>query len=538
LEAAVLAGYPGTIASAWQQMGRAGRRQGKSLAVLVASPEPVDQYLVTHPEYLFERSPEHALVNPDNPVILANHLSCAAAELPFVAADGFGRAPGLPAALDFLAEAGELYYANGRYLWAGEGYPAGDLSLRAGQPDRLLVQMPGADGRPQVIGEMDRAGAAHLLYPGAIYMHLGETYLVERLDWEAGAAAVRPVEVDFYTRPSIGEDVEVLAEHAACGFPPGPLSAGDASVPAAAEGGGNGYVLPAASNAAPGTADAAGRGGDLARAHFGWGDVRVIGRMNGYRTLRRYTNELLSFTPLEMPEEVLETAACWIALGPDFVEALRAEGAWLSSPNDYGPSWPAQRAAARARDGFRCQVCGAAEGNEALPANRREHDVHHKIPLRAFVAHAELRPGLPPELAWQAANRLENLVTLCPACHHRAEAHVRLHSGLGGLAALLSGVAPLFLMCDPRDLGVITEAQAPATGLATITIYEKVPAGVGYAAELYKLMPELLAAAAELLARCPCEQGCPSCVGPVLDHEYALDAKALTRTLLARLLAG
>jgi DEAD/DEAH box helicase domain-containing protein len=272
-------------------------------------------------------------------------------------------------------------------------------------------------------------------------------------------------------------------------------------------------------------------------AELAWGDVRVVSKATGYRILRRYSNEVLGFGRIDLPEQVLETAGCWLALESAFVEGLKAEGLWLSAPNDYGPDWPAQRAAARARDGFRCQACGVPEPAASSPASLREHDVHHKIPLRAFVADPTLRPGLPPELAYQAANTLENLVTLCPACHRRAEAGVRLRSGLGGLATLLAGVAPLFLMCDPRDLGLVAEPQAPGSGLPTLTLYEKVPAGVGYAAQLYELMPELLLAARDVVAGCPCRQGCPSCVGPVLDHPYALDTKALTAALLERLCA-
>jgi DEAD/DEAH box helicase domain-containing protein len=501
LEAAVLSGYPGTIASTRQQMGRAGRRQGTAVAILVATPNPIDQYLMAHPEYLFGRSPEHALLNPDNPVILAGHLACAAAELPFAAGEGFGGAPEVAAALDFLADAGELYASGSRYYWSGDGYPAAAISLRATSPDRVVIQTRDEVGRPQAIGELERAGVPRLLYENAIYIHAGETYLVEHLDLEAGLAIVQPVQVDYYTRPSIAEDVEVLSQRASFSFS-GREPKGD-----------------------PGQGD----------AHIAWGDLRVKTRATGYRLIRRYTNEVLGFGQIDLPEQVLETAGCWLVLMSRLVDELKSEGAWLSDPNDYGPQWPAQRVAVRARDGFRCQACGAPEPATPSPGGRREHDVHHKIPFRSFVADPSLRPGLPPELAWQAANRLDNLVTLCPTCHRRAEAGVRLHSGLGGLAALLAAVAPFFLMCDPHDLGVSAEPQAPGSGLPTVTIYEKVPAGVGYAAQLYEMMPDLLRAAYDLVSNCSCQSGCPSCVGPVLDHEYALDAKFLSASLLAKL---
>jgi DEAD/DEAH box helicase domain-containing protein len=577
LEAAVLAGYPGTIASARQQMGRAGRRQSAAAAMLVATAGALDQYILAHPEYLLECSPEHALLNPDNAIILAEHLACAAAELPIEAGESWGHCdvmlsgpPGQsplhgqeseasPSAtrdsvnrlLADLVAAGRLYHAGDRFYWAGEGSPSAAVSLRSSSPDRVVIQATGAGGKPQVIGEVDRFSVPLLLYEGAVYLHEGATYLVERLDWDAGIAQVRPAEVDFYTRPSIGEEVV-------------PLRIVDGGLSKT-------VTLQIPQSAIPNP-----------QSQIYWGDVRVVSRATGYKIVRRTTNELLGFGQIDLPEQALETTACWLIFSEALIEELKAAGEWFSDPNDYGPNWPAQRDAARARDGFRCQGCGApdapqtrracpelVEGVSAPPCLRPaataahrgpsapgwpgearenpsglgQHHVHHKIPFRAFVADPGLRPDLPPELAWQAANRLENLVTLCPACHHRAEMGVRIRSGLGGVANLLAGVAPLYLMCDPRDLGMVVEPQASGSELAqipvrgpTITIYEKVPGGVGYAEELYRLMPELLQAAYDLVTGCPCAHGCPSCVGPVLEHEYALDTKALAAAVLAKCL--
>lgn len=145
-----------------------------------------------------------------------------------------------------------------------------------------------------------------------------------------------------------------------------------------------------------------------------------------------------------------------------------------------------------------------------------------------------MRQGLTADQAWRVANRLENLVTLCPACHRRAEAAVRIRTGLGGVAALLVGVAPLFLMCDSRDLGVVADPQDPATGAPAITVYEKVPGGIGYAEQLALSLPQLLRAAQETVNGCPCTTGCPGCVGPILEHEYALNAKDLAKALLEK----
>jgi DEAD/DEAH box helicase domain-containing protein len=129
-------------------------------------------------------------------------------------------------------------------------------------------------------------------------------------------------------------------------------------------------------------------------------------------------------------------------------------------------------------------------------------------------------------------------VTLCAACHSRAEAGVRIRSGLGGLAVLLAGVAPLYLMCDPHDLGTMVEPKAPRSEMPTIILYEKVPFGVGYAQALYASLPDLLRASLDLVTHCSCERGCPACVGPILDHEYSLDTKALTASLLRSLDPG
>ena len=493
LDAAVLAGYPGTVASARQQMGRAGRRQGSSVGVLVAGGGAMDQYVLTHPEWLLARSPEHARINPDNTVILAHHLACAAAEMPIERGEAFlGNLPGAAIdLLDDLVEAGQLYRSGSRYYWAGDGSPANGLSLRTAGPDRVIIQTVDEQSRPQVIGELERESAPILLYEGAIYLHEGQTYLVEQMDWEGGIARVRPTEVDFYTRPISSEKIEVLATKDE------PRTTNDDA------------VQPSASS-----------------LQSAWGDVCVTSQTTGYKIIRRTTQEVLGFGQVDLPEQMLDTQACWLICTKELIERLKVVGAWFSDPNEYGANWPAQRDAARARDHYHCQGCGMVE----MPG--RQHDVHHRIPFRAFLADPTLRGGLAQEYAWQAANVLENLISLCPACHRQAEAGVRIRSGLGGAATLLAGVAPIFLMCDPRDLGLLAEPQNATSGLPTITLYERVPGGVGYAEQLYESMPDLLRAAYDLVMKCPCERGCPACVGPVLEHEYALDTKSLATALL------
>jgi len=477
LDACVMAGYPGTVASTWQQAGRAGRRAGLSVAVLVASALPMDQYLIAHPRYFFGQPVEQCLLDPDNLVVLANHLACAAFELPFEAGEPFGGFEAASAVLDVLVEEGTLHRGNGRYTWIGEGYPAGRLSLRTGDPDNIVIQDASAD-RPQVVGQMDRPSAPVLIHEGAVYLHRGATYVVESLEWDEGIARVRAAELDYYTRASATTDVSIV------------------------------QTL--------GTRPAA-------RASHAWGEVVVTTCATGYRKIRRYTHEVLAWAPIDLPEQALRTIGYWLTLSEGLTTRLQEAGI-LPPPADYGPNWPAQRDAARARDGYLCRQCGAPE------RNGHQHDVHHVTPFRAFG----YVPGVND--LYKLANRLENLVTLCPACHRRVERARGARGALSGLAHLLRGLAPLYLICDPHDLGSAVQAAAPDTGLPTITLYDRAPGGAGLSARLYEMHQELLEAALEVVGRCPCVDGCPACVGPIGDAEAG--TKALTHRLLQALWEG
>ena len=201
LDIAVMAGYPGTIASTWQRAGRAGRRQGRSAAVMVASSAPIDQFVVRNPSYFFDASPEHALVNPDNLHILLDHVKCAAFELPFAVEEGFGREP-VQAILQLLSEEGFVHLVEdgsspGQWNWTNESYPADAVSLRSISSDNFVVvdMTRGAD----IIGETDYTSALSTLHEKAIYLVEGRLFQVERLDIEGRKAYVRRVECDYYT---------------------------------------------------------------------------------------------------------------------------------------------------------------------------------------------------------------------------------------------------------------------------------------------------------------------------------------------------
>jgi len=486
LDACVMTGYPGSIASVWQQAGRAGRRVETSVAALVASPLPLDQYLITHPHYFFGQPVEQALLNPDNLFVLVNHLACAAFELPFESSENFGRFTDTAKVLDVLVEDRLLHHSKGRYTWIGEGYPAGRFSLRTSASDDVVIQDV-SQTPPQAIGQMDRPSVPVLLHEGAVYLHGGETYVVESLDWDAGLARVRSDDLDYYTRASSTTDVQVLEVYSSS-----PVEVDED------QGGGEG------SDEAMGVAHA-------------YGALLTATRATGYRKIKRYTHETLAWAAIDLPEQELHTVGYWLTLSWKLTAYLQETGVLLP-PIDYGPNWSAQREAARARDGRRCRRCGAPE------REGRQHDVHHIIPFRTF--------GYTPEVNdfYKLANQLENLITLCPSCHRRAERTRGARGALSGLAYLLRNLAPLRLMCAPGDLGSAVQACAPESGLPTVTLYDRAPGGIGLSAQLYEIHTELLAAALDTVRQCPCADGCPACVGPAGDTGSG--AKALTRRLL------
>jgi DEAD/DEAH box helicase domain-containing protein len=475
LGAAVVAGYPGTIASLWQQVGRAGRRSEISAAVLVASAAPLDQFVANHPGYLFERSPEMGLINPDNLAILLRHLRCAAFELPFTPGERFGSYGDVRPLLDFLVEEGELHAGGDKYHWIADGYPAEGVSLRSSSDETVVIQaMTG--GRPEVIGEVDSTTAPVLLHEGAVYIHEGRTYLVEKLDWENALATVQPAEVDYYSDAAERVEMDVIEVYDADEHQP-------------------------------------------ARRANGW--VAITSQATSFRKVKRYTHETLGYGVIDLPARTYETSAYWLWLDPALVTRLETEGVLLP-PQEYGPSWPPARQAARARDGYVCRQCGAPQ------REGREHDVHHIRPFREFG----FIPG--ENHNDRLANDLENLITLCPSCHHRAEAARGQRSALGGLAYALGNIAPLYLMCDPRDLGVMTEVRARETRAPTITLYDRIPDGLGLAERLYERHAELLLAALDLVRACSCQEGCPACVGPTAPG--GAEVKVLTERLLGELL--
>jgi DEAD/DEAH box helicase domain-containing protein len=275
LDASVMAGYPGSIASTWQRAGRAGRRSGTSCAVMVASSAPLDQFIVQHPDYFFGRSPEHAYVQPDNLEILVNHLKCAAFELPLAPDERFGDVD-LPALCQRLAEAGFLHRSGAHWHWVQQAYPADTVSLRSVTSDNfVIVDTTGGtdgteDGEPEVIGEVDFSSALTTVHPKAIYLHQGQPYHVERLDFDQRKAYVKSVNVDYYTDAIRYTQVRVLE-----------------------------------------IAEEDQIAGPAAKAY---GDVLVRSQVVGFKKIKFFTNENVGAGKLELPENEMHTTAFWISL--------------------------------------------------------------------------------------------------------------------------------------------------------------------------------------------------------------------------------
>jgi DEAD/DEAH box helicase domain-containing protein len=275
LDAVVMAGYPGTIASTWQRAGRAGRRQTGSLAVMVASSAPVDQYVVEHPEYMFGRSPEHAYVNPDNLELLLSHLKCAVFELPLRTGERFGPHD-TEDLCSFLAEAGLLHRSGDAWHWTSDSYPADAVSLRSVSSDNFVVV--DITGEPKIVGEVSFTAALTTLHEKAIYLHEAKQFHVERFDYKERKAYVKKVDCDYYTDAIDYTQVRTLREFE------------KTAVVEHAE-----------------------------RVH---GDVRVNRQIVGFKKLKFYTGENVGAGQLSMPEQEMHTTAFWLHFAGPFLEAL------------------------------------------------------------------------------------------------------------------------------------------------------------------------------------------------------------------------
>jgi DEAD/DEAH box helicase domain-containing protein len=414
LDTVVMAGYPGTIAATWQRAGRAGRRNGSSCAVLVASSAPLDQFMVRHPDYFFGNTPEHAFIQPDNLEILLNHLKCAAFELPITPNERFGDVD-LPDLCERLAEAGFLHRAGENYHWTHEAYPADTVSLRSITSDNFVII--NITSEPEVIGEVDFSSALTTVHEKAIYLHGGQQYHVEHLDFKERKAYVKQVHVDYYTDAIRYTQVRVLEAAA--------TSRRETTLPSSC-------------------------------SH---GDVLVRSQIVGFKKIKFFTNENVGAGQLELPENEMHTTSYWITLERRLLESLPFS------------------------------VC-------------------------------------------------------------------ERQSGMFGLLHALESVATLLMMCDARDLGMAIGERPPGPGtqsddftrmrmedIATrnvkeffepnLYLFDAYPGGIGFSEPLFAAHDLLVHKTRELIAACPCKDGCPSCVGPAGD--LAPRAKEAALAILDRL---
>jgi DEAD/DEAH box helicase domain-containing protein len=311
LDAVVMAGYPGTIAGTWQRAGRAGRRSGSSCAVLVASSAPLDQFIVRHPDYFFGGTPEHAFIQPDNLEILINHLKCAAFELPIAPDERFGDVD-VADLCARLAEAGFLHRAGDRYHWTHEAYPADTVSLRSVTSDNFVIV--DTTGQPSVIGEVDYPSALTTVHEKATYLHGGQQYHVEHLDFKERKAYVKQVDADYYTDAIRYTQVRILE-----------IAAEANSIELEAQ------PCPERSrrNAAPhlGQIDPSALGELRAQLNryghsHSHGDVLVRSQVVGFKKIKFFTNENVGAGDLQLPENEMHTTSYWITLRRSLIESL------------------------------------------------------------------------------------------------------------------------------------------------------------------------------------------------------------------------
>lgn len=271
LQVCIMTGYPGSIASSWQQAGRAGRRHSESLVIMVASSSPLDQYIIEHPDYFFNKSPETARINPDNLIILIDHMKCAAYELPFKVGEQFG-AFETEEVLEYLVEERVLYQNGDKYYWMNDSFPAHNISLRSASQENIVIIDRSNIANVKVIGEMDRFSAMTLLHEEAIYLHQGTQFQVEMLDWEEKKAFVREVDVDYFTDANLAVELKVLEMDK------------------------QRYIN---------------------QLEVGYGDVSILAKATIFKKIKFDTHENIGSGPISLPEEELHTSSSWISIQGD-----------------------------------------------------------------------------------------------------------------------------------------------------------------------------------------------------------------------------
>jgi DEAD/DEAH box helicase domain-containing protein len=433
LSVSIMAGYPGSIASTWQQGGRAGRRQGAALVLLIASSSALDQFMAQHPEYFFGQTPESGIINPDNLAILASHVKCAAFELPFEDGEKFGRAE-VTDILRYLEESRILRHTGGRWYWSSERYPAEEISLRSASPENFVIL--NTSQKNEVIGEVDYESAPLLIHEEAIYIHQTRTFLIDQLNWDERIAYAREIQSDYYTDAQEKTDIQILreemSENVAEFFPTLPVEEERQTTAAEETGPDNVIPFPSEQVRLGGQVildegllfkgdrpmDEPDPGPGLIVRCFG--EVSVTTLAAKYKKIKFETHENVGYGDIHLPEQELQTEAYWLSFPESLVIDFRTRG-------------------------------------------------------------------------------------------------LDLGSGLHGLATLLLQVAPVFVMCDPKDIRPVAMVKSPHSQRPTVYLYDRYPGGIGICHLIYERHDQVVRAAMDRAGQCDCARGCPSCVGPTLE---------------------
>jgi DEAD/DEAH box helicase domain-containing protein len=368
LDVSIMAGYPGTVASFHQQGGRSGRKDRTSVSILIASNAPLDQYIAYHPEYLMERSPEAALINPQNVYILVDQVKCAAFELPFKKVEEYGGEE-IQDVLEYLEEKDVLHEEEGVYHWQDRSYPAENVSIRSADVGNFVI-IDRTHGARRVIGEMDRSSVPIMLHENAIYIHGSEQYTVVSVEWEKQTVWVEKSKVNYYTDAETKTDIKILERNREEDLPP--------------------YCALLC-------------------------DVLVRTVAVKYKKIKFGTHENIGYGDISLPPTEIHTRSFVLSFKDELFRGLsrdESEGLLLSISN------------------------------------------------------------------------------------------------------LLRSISALFVMTDPRDIGVAENLKQQNTGLPTVFLYDRYPGGVGLADRLYDTKHQILQSSLQRVEECGCSEGCPSCVGP------------------------
>lgn len=467
LDLAIINGYPGSIAAVRQQAGRAGRQGRKAMSIMVAAAGPLDQYICRHPEYLWENNPEYALIDPDNSEIILQALLCAVSELAFREGESFGKMDFVEVEgyLQVLLDEGKIRKVGSKYLGLMGSAPHQEVRLRNCSAQYPII----SEG--QSIGFVDYSSVHWMAHPKAIYLHEGESYFVEKLDFEEEVIRVKPVDADYFTQAMVSSQLNLQR-----------------------------------------LCDAKGYG--WGKKHFG--RVKAIQQVTGFKKIRISDMQLLGMQDLDMPVVELDTVAWWITLSAQLVEEVEKEGWWNNEVNDYGKGWKKLAESIRERDGYSCTNCGAKEGETAF-------SVHHIRPFKDFED---------KELANERGN-LTTLCPRCHHLAEQGVRIQSGLAGLGYLLHNLAPFFVMCDPRD-LELH-ISQDQGLAGAKYSLALYDKVPGGIGLCKKLYEIQDEVIRAALEQVENCGCAEGCPACTGAVAEQGKGakLQAKAILKQMIS-----